>query len=82
MLKIKGDIMKKTGSILTVACISLIIGVCIAYYNTSSLGYDNANIISFNGESVKVLDMDIKYEDIKKEINKIKNSVPSEHIAI
>ena len=40
--------MKKEVRILALATIALAIGITVSYYNTSSLGYDNANIIFFN----------------------------------
>ena len=74
--------MKKIGSILTLAVIVLTIGICVAYYNTSSFGYDNANIISFDNESVKLFDYNIKYKDVKEKIDKIENSVPDVFVTI
>lgn len=74
--------MKKIGSIFMLAAIVLTIGVCVAYYNTSSFGYDNANIISFDDESVKIFDYDIKYKEVKEKINKIEKNMPDEFMTI
>lgn len=51
----------------------LLIGIIIAYYNTASLGYDNANIISFNNEEIRLFDYVIKYKDISYFIHLLKN---------
>ena len=40
--------------ILFAATIILSLGIGVAYYNTSTLGYDNANIISFDEEKVNI----------------------------
>lgn len=74
--------MKAVKRILTLASICLVVGVCVAYYNTSSLGYDNANIISFNNEEINILDFNIKYEDVKEKIDIMKKHTPSESITI
>lgn len=74
--------MKAVRRILTLASVCLVVGVCVAYYNTSSLGYDNANIISFNNEEINILDFNIKYEDVKEKIDIMKKHTPSESITI
>lgn len=51
----------------------LLIGIIIAYYNTASLGYDNANIVSFNNEEIRLFDYVIKYKDISYFIHLLKN---------
>lgn len=58
--------------ILTFAFCCLMIGVFVAYYNTSSFGYDNANIISFNNEEIWLMNFRIEYKDIKTIIEAIK----------
>lgn len=68
--------------ILALATVTLLIGIIIAYYNTSSLGYDNANIISFNNEEINIMDYNIKYKDIKKRTEQIKKIIPTETITI
>lgn len=74
--------MRKVRRILMLASVCLAIGVVIAYYNTSSLGYDNANIISFNNEEINILDYNIKYDDIKNKIEKLKKYTPKDNITI
>jgi TPP-dependent 2-oxoacid decarboxylase len=74
--------MKPIRRILTIATLSLLIGTAVAYYNTSSFGYDDANIISFNNEEVKIFDFDIKYDDVKDKIEKVKQTVPETFITI
>lgn len=64
------------------ASVCLVVGVCIAYYNTSSLGYDNANLISYNNEEIYILDFNIKYKDIKHKIEEIKKITPNQNITI
>lgn len=74
--------MKKTIWILTLATVVLFAGVAVAYYNTSSIGYDNANIVSFNKEQIKVFDYNIEYEKVKDKIEKFEKSLPQEYITI
>ena len=74
--------MKAVRRILLLSGVVLSIGLAVAYYNTSSLGYDNANIISFNNEEVVVFDINIKYDDVKNKIEKIKQIVPDKYVTI
>lgn len=74
--------MKAVRRILMLASVCLVVGVCVAYYNTSSLGYDNANLISYNNEEITVLDFNIKYDDIKNKIEYMKKYLPEETITI
>lgn len=79
----KGSIyVKNEIKILAAASLALAIGTAVAYYNTSSFGYDNANIISVTEESVKIFDFDIKYEDIEKSVEKIKENTPKNFISV
>ena len=51
----------------------------VAYYNTASLGYDNANLLTVTNESIRFFDITIKYEDIImifKKIEKVLNFKP------
>lgn len=73
---------KSVRRILLLAIISLLIGIIIAYYNTSLMGYDNANIISFNNETVRVFDYYINYKDIHEFLEKIDKSFPKDLITI
>lgn len=74
--------MKKIVSIMLLASLVLVAGVCVAYYNTSSLGYDNNNIIVINNNEIKLLDYNIKYKDIKDKVDKLENALPSQYITI
>lgn len=74
--------MKKEAKILAAASLALAVGTAVAYYNTSSFGYDNANIISVTEESVKIFDFDIRYEDLEKSAKKIKEFTPKTFISI
>ena len=74
--------MKKTVLILFTSVICLCVGTAVAYYNTSSFGYDNANIITVRDDSVQILDINIKYEDVKKTYEYIKEKTPDNFITI
>ncbi len=74
--------MKSIIKILTVAAVCLSVGLAVAYYNTSSLGYDNANIISYNDEEVRIFDISINYKELSKKIEKTKNYIPDEFMPI
>lgn len=74
--------MKAVIKIVVLCSLCLGVGLAVAYYNTASLGYDNANIISFNNEELQVFDYNIKYEDVKEKVNKIKNAIPDEFVTI
>ena len=60
----------------------LCIGTGIAYYNTSSFGYDNANLFTVGTESLRILDIEIKYEDVRRTIEFIKENTPDNFITI
>lgn len=68
--------------ILFAATIILSLGIGVAYYNTSTLGYDKANIISFDEEKVNIFDYEIRYKDIKKAEEKIKDLLHDDFIVI
>lgn len=68
--------------ILSLATISLLIGIIIAYYNTSLMGYDNANIISFNNEEIKVFDYTVKYTELYDFFEKLDKSFPKDLFTI
>ncbi|MFR5876852.1 MAG: hypothetical protein ACLUFN_10220 [Eubacterium sp.] len=74
--------MKKPRRILALASFVLLIGISVAYYNTSSFGYDDANIISINNEEIRILDLNINYKEIEEDFEKIKNNVPDNFITI
>lgn len=73
---------KPVRRILFLSSVVFIIGIIIAYYNTASLGYDNANIISFNKEGIYLFDMSIYYSDIHYFISILKKFIPKYNITI
>lgn len=68
--------------IILLSVLGLLIGITIAYYNTASLGYDNANIFTLYNDSVKIFDIVIYFEDISKIISILKRIVPKVFISI
>ena len=68
--------------IILLSVLGLLIGITIAYYNTASLGYDNANIFTLYSDSVKIFDIVINFEDISKIISILKRIVPKVFISI
>ena len=68
--------------IILLSVLGLLIGITIAYYNTASLGYDNANIFTLYNDSVKIFDIVINFEDISKIISILKRIVPKAFISI
>ena len=71
--------MKKTVLILIASAVLSSAGMAVAYYNTASVGYDNANLISFYDGGVYLFDFDINYDKAK---NDIKNFLPEKLITI
>ncbi|MCI6253316.1 hypothetical protein [Eubacterium coprostanoligenes] len=64
---------------LLLSVVVLLVGIAVAYYNTASLGYDNANLLTVTNESIRIFDITIKYEDIImifKKIEKVLNFKP------
>ena len=74
--------MKAERRILATAALVLMLGTAVAYYNTCSLGYDNANIVSFNSEEVKIFDYNIKFSEIEEIKDKISKYIPKDFITI
>jgi len=74
--------MKKIIGIIFLASLVLVSGLSVAYYNTSSFGYDNANLISRGDEQIRVFDYTIEYKDINYIIKKLKSAVPDEMMPI
>ena len=68
--------------IILLSVLGLLIGITIAYYNTASLGYDNANIFTLYNDRVKIFDIVINFEDISKIISILKRIVPKVFISI
>lgn len=66
-------------NMLLFSVVVLLVGIAVAYYNTASLGYDNANLLTVTNESIRFFDITIKYEDIImifKKIEKVLNFKP------
>ena len=63
--------MKRIVLILAVSLITLSAGTVIAYKNTASLGYGEAQLISREGDSVFVMDFEIDLIEIEKETKRI-----------
>ena len=66
-------------NMLLISVVVLLVGIAVAYYNTASLGYDNANLLTVTNESIRFFDITIKYEDIImifKKIEKVLNFKP------
>ena len=74
--------MKRTAVILLTSIICLAAGTVIVYYNTSSLGYDDTNLFSVNGEVITVMDIDINYKRIKQSIDKVRKNIIYKPITI
>lgn len=68
--------------IILLSVLGLLIGITVAYYNTASLGYDNANIFTLYNDSVKIFDIVINFEDISKIISILKRIVPKVFVSI
>lgn len=66
-------------NMLLLSVVVLLVGIAVAYYNTASLGYDNANLLTVTNESIRFFDITIKYEEIImifKKIEKVLNFKP------
>ena len=66
-------------NMLLLSVVVLLVGIAVAYYNTASLGYDNANLLTVTNESIRFFYITIKYEDIImifKKIEKVLNFKP------
>ena len=74
--------MKKTVIILLTAAVVFCAGSVVAYYNTASVGYDNANLISFCDDGIQVMDFRFFYQDFWQFVEKVKESAPDNFITI
>lgn len=74
--------MKKITAILLIGITVFCVGSVIAYYNTSSFGYDNANLVTFRENAVKVLDFEISYQSIQEAIKAVEDVLPKRLITI
>lgn len=68
--------------IILLSVLGLLIGITVAYYNTASLGYDNANIFTLYNDRVRIFDIVINFEDISKFFSILKKIVPKVFISI
>ena len=74
--------MKKAVLILLSAGLVFLTGINIAYYNTSILLKDSANIISFSDDSLNIYEYNILYSDIKEKIELIEKAFKTRFITI
>ena len=77
--KKQGRLVAKT---LFVSVVFLTLGVAVAYYNTASFGYDNANLFSYDNIGIYVFDISIKFENVFKIIQMLKDFAPDNFITI
>lgn len=72
--------MKHPVFLLSLICsILLTIGVSIAYYNTKTFGFDeDAALLTFSDEGVKVMDYYVDYEKARKIVDKASEYIPKE----
>lgn len=73
---------KSIAKMIMVCCVFLFVGVVVAYYNTASFGYDNANLFSYDTTAVYFLFFDIKFEKIFKIIQYLYDFVPKVFMTI
>ncbi len=67
----------KIFAIMLSACVVLVGGISVAYYNTKSLGFDDeVYIVSRDNEKISVLDYDFYYKDLSDAYNKLKSIIP------
>ena len=82
MLKTGSETLKKIALILLCSAVVTSAGTAVAYYNTASIGYDSANIVSFYEGGVYLLDFDINYEKTKKDFSALKKYAPAIFVSI
>ncbi len=68
--------------IIMLSIIGLLVGITVAYYNTASLGYDNANIFTYTCDGIRIFDIFINFEEISKIISFLERIVPKVFITI
>ena len=69
-------------NMLLFSVVVLLVGIAVAYYNTASLGYDNANLLTVTNESIRFFDITIKYEDVIMIFKKIEKVLDFKPIVI
>lgn len=67
---------------LFISILFLMLGIAVAYYNTASLGYDNANLFSYDDVGIYIFDISIKFENVFKIIQMLKDFAPVNFITI
>ncbi|MCM1115301.1 MAG: hypothetical protein NC397_07390 [Clostridium sp.] len=71
---------KKIAALMISAAFVLCIGIGVAYYNTTTFGFDeDAKVISRDDEKISILDYEIYYNDINKIIGKASEYIPDTH---
>ncbi len=73
--------MKKTFAIIFSAFVVLVVGVCVVYYNTGSLIYDEIYVFSYDADSVTFLDYTFHFEDVNKAVDKIRTTLPDKLVS-
>ncbi len=65
--------MKKVILILITSVICLTLGLAVAYYNTSSLGYDDTDMLSYSDGVLTVMDNSVNIEKIRQDLESVLN---------
>lgn len=72
--------MKKVVAILCCSAVMLTAGICVAYYNTRSLGFEeNVSLFDFDNEKITFMDFDVYYKDVYSFIDKIGTVIPDQN---
>lgn len=79
--KTKSEV-KKVISLLFINSVILLVGIAVAYYNTASLGYDEANLFSYDDVAIYIFDFEIEKQKIFEIIQNLKDFVPKVFITI
>lgn len=79
--KTKSEV-KKVISLLFINSVILLVGIAVAYYNTASLGYDEANLFSYDDVAIYIFDFQIEKQKIFEIIQNLKDFVPKVFITI
>ncbi len=73
----------KISLIFALSAVLIVAGVCTAYYNTKTFGFDaDAKLISKNGTSLTVLDFEMEFADADYYLEKIEKIFPDEPISV
>lgn len=60
-------------------CFALVFcsGICVAYYNTRTYGFDeDAKVFSYDDKKFSMFDYNIYYDDVNDTIEKVKKFIP------